>query len=148
MTCVGVSAESGTSFGGALVASSAGDPVAGAPGMVPWPTDQPGSCHQESVPHSVGGLLFAGHLRLAILGTADLVPVRCREQRGGLVSAGSGVRGVDVAGGDVRPMPRPIAKCRERAANHAGLPRHLNDSVPVAVAHRVVRRWLPPVHGH
>ncbi len=45
-------------------------------------------------------------------------------------------------------MPGTVAERRERAAHHPWLPRHLNNGVPVAVAHRIVGRWLPAIHGH
>ena len=65
----------------------------------------------------------------------------------GLVRADDRVRRVDAARGDVRPVRRPLAQRGQGAADHPGLPGHLDHRVPVAAADRVVAAFLAPVRG-
>lgn len=82
--------------------------------MVAGAADEPGPRYQQSVAHGGGAGLLARHLRLSILLMGGHVDASRREHLGGLIGAGGGMGGVDVAGGHVGPMPRPAAQRHQR----------------------------------
>jgi hypothetical protein len=130
------------------VTRGAGDPVAGSSGVIPWPADKARSGHQQPVADGIAGRLLAGDLGFAVLFAADLVAIGRREHLRGFVGARGGVRGVHVAGRDIGPMLGVLVQRGKRAADQAGLPRHLNHGVPALIGQRGVRLWVASICGN
>lgn len=79
--------------------------------------------------------------------TFDLVAVGRRENLCSLVGTRSRLGSIDAAGGDVGPVPGPLAERGEGTAYQPWLPRHLNNRIPIAIGHSVVRPGIASIGG-